>query len=163
VRARAGRGRIAASCPLWFTKNRWESSATLTPETASTARVCVCVCVCVYVSMRVCARAPVASSPLSSLSLYLLSPTFLSRLPLFSPLLSEVLLPETLSHNVLTCLLSLLYPLPTDSPTLYFTILLPLLVPSPSLSPLSSLPFQARKKKRWGERVGKRERWRWGD
>ena len=28
---------------------------------------------------------------------------------------------------------------------------------------LSSLPFQASKKRRRGERVGKRERWRWGD
>jgi hypothetical protein len=60
--------------------------------------------------------------------------------------LIEVLLSESLSHGVLTFLLSILSPLPTVSPTLYFSILLPLLVPSPSLSPLSSLPFQARKK-----------------
>jgi len=47
----------------------------------------------------------------------------------------------------LTFLLSLLSPIPPVSPTLYFSILLVL---SPSLSPLSSLAFQARKKSEGG-------------
>jgi hypothetical protein len=53
-RGRTWRGCIASRWQLWFTKARWESSATLTPERVSqvraesvpcTARVCVCVCV----------------------------------------------------------------------------------------------------------------------
>ena len=57
-RGRTGRGRIAARWQLWFTKARWESSATLTPERVSACactarvRVCACVCVCVRESAR---------------------------------------------------------------------------------------------------------------
>jgi hypothetical protein len=72
-------------------------------------------------------------------------PHFSVATPSFLSSLIEVLLSESLSHGVLTSLLSLLSPLPTVSPTLYFSILLP------------------QKEKAEGEREGKRERWRWGD
>jgi hypothetical protein len=92
------------------------------------------------------------SFPLSSLALFLLSPTFLSRLSPFSPLSCEFLSPSPLSHDVLTFLLSLLSSHPPVSPTLYFSILL---VPSPSLSFLSFLPLSSETEKAKG---GARER-----
>ena len=64
------------------------------------------------------------SSPLFPLPLPP-KPHFSVATPSFLSSLIEVLLSESLSHGVLTSLLSLLSPLPTVSPTLYFSILLP--------------------------------------
>jgi len=142
VRARAGRGRIAASCPLWFTKNRWESSATLTPETASTARVCVCVCVCVCEHECLCSGSgsiissllplPVPPKPHFSVA----TPSFLSSL-IRSPPPRDPLpqCPDLSPFTPLSPSYRLSYPLFYHPPTSLSPVPVPL---SSLLSPLSS-------------------------